>query len=156
MVDAIRREESSYRGALVTGDSVEQVVATATPAAIQWEVEVYDTDGIFLSTANTKVVVPSGVTQVRLTGNSICFGPVAPAGTRQMWLNKNGVRVVGGFYQQQGPEVVVGDETALNGSSAVLTVVGGDYFELIVQHTHGSNINYGGTSDSWFAMEIVK
>jgi hypothetical protein len=142
-----------YRGALVR-HSVNVSIPNNTATTLPMDTEDRDTDAIHDTVTNTgRLTVPSGVTQVRLRAN-VHFATAAAAGSfRQMQLQKNGVQVQGGFVAQTPGTTAA---AILNGQSALLDVVAGDFFTVVVQQDSGSAINVVAGVDTWFEMEIVR
>jgi hypothetical protein len=135
---------AAARGALVYNNP-----ATGSGTPIDFTSEAYDTDAIHDNSTNPEMLtVPSGVTLVRLTANVAFNGSTAFT----LHIHKNtGVNYAGRAIVQHID--AVSQAGALNITSPILSVVGGDYFRLIPT---GATVpeNTTGTT-TWFAMEII-
>lgn len=146
-------KSNRFRGALVkrTGDQTAANYTTA--AAIPFDAEEYDTDGIHDNSANnTRLSVPSGISYVQLSANV-----QIAAGTATDWALLNLRKTGGGAFAGQ-PKVFWEVGTAapiLNFTSPVLAVTGGtDYFELMLQVETDTSITVD-SDNTWFAMELI-
>ncbi|TGT72900.1 hypothetical protein EN802_13555 [bacterium M00.F.Ca.ET.159.01.1.1] len=149
-----------FRGALVKR-TTSQAITTATETPVTWESAVYDSDSIWSAGSPTRLTVPSGVTKVRLKAN--VQWDISSVGFRYVAMKKNGAD-----FDGRGASLI--DSLASNYEwqnigSAVVAVTAGDYFDLRVQHSKGSNLNLlpSATSGSqtwsdllWFSMEVVE
>lgn len=146
----------AYRGAQVY-HSVVQSIPTATTTKLTFDTEAYDTSSIHdPSTNNTRLTVPAGVTRVRLHA-SIGYA-VNAVGYRHLFLYKNLADVGPGRIYLIVPALAAGS-TFINSSTAILTVVAGDYFEMCAYQDSGSSLNTaasGVDSGIWFEMEIIE
>lgn len=126
----------AFRGALVR-----LVSNTAVPHAadipIAWGAAVYDTDGIWSADAPTRLVVPAGVSRVRITGfvSLQDLGAGTP-GIRVCVVKKNGVRFPGGQEL-----LMAGQPFLLPADTAAVPVVAGDYFEVCVYQNSGGSVS---------------
>lgn len=145
----------AFRGALVykTGSPV----TIANNAIMTWDSESYDTDSIFtVGTSASRLVVPTGVTKVRLNC-SIGFSGLSDAKYFKARITKNG-----GVY----PGVTTGGEQNNSGAdmsfdiaaaTPVLTVTSGDYFEVVIFHLDSPDPTLQvNLTQTWFAMEIIE
>lgn len=114
---------------------------------VAWDAADVDTDSIWSGGAPTRLTVPTGVTKVILRANLRL-----PSGgsTCHISLLKNGA-VVDGMFSTRVTAPANGD---LNGTSAVLSVTGGDYFE--VQLISNSGQSMAVDARNWFEMSIVE
>ncbi len=144
----------AFRGALVTeaADDTSQNYTTLT--TLTWDTDTYDTDDIHDTSTNTeRLTVPSGVTFVRLSGNVR-----VTSNTNDNWVfigvAKNG-GATGEFSGSGGTFNEVGSSVSVtNCTTAIVPVIGGDYFELDIQAQDSSLTR--DASQSWFAMEIIE
>ena len=89
----------------------------------------------------------SSVSRARLKGNiDWTFGG---GGYRHIWMHKNS-----GLFFGAAKESDAGDSGLQNASTAVVEVIVGDYFELIVRQTSGSTKNVAADELTWFAIEV--
>jgi len=139
---------AAFRGALVRKNAA-QSVPDATGTRLTWEVAVYDTDSIF-NNGNNTLVVPSGVTRVRLIG-CIHFAYSAGGATRFAEIAPTG----GGVYGCSRHRHPAGESEFMI-STAVLTVTAGTAFEFTTYQDSGGNLNVNDTEYTWFAMEIIE
>jgi hypothetical protein len=143
----------AHRGALAyTSD--DQGLDNGVVTLVQFYDELYDTDEIFTkATDNTHLVVPDGVTKVRLSAY-INVAPLDSADYGYAELIKNsGESFVGKFAFRLGTPA---ENSSGFGSavSAVLSVSGGDTFSLRTTLYHASSSKI--SASSWFSMEIVQ
>jgi hypothetical protein len=139
----------SFRGALVNS-TVNQAVGNSTLTVINWGAEVYDTDNIHESVTHpSRLTVPAGVTYTRLSANT--HWAANSVGTRYVMIQKNSTDCLGCPVSRK---TALG-ETEDNIHSAILSVTGGDYFELVAYQDCGTSLNFLTSNGSWFAMEII-
>jgi hypothetical protein len=146
----------AFRGALVIGSSGIQSVSDTTNVDILFDTEIYDTDAIHSTVSNTdRLVVPTGVTKVRLTALVRWSFSSGNYGYRQHRINKNGFSYSG--YAQTNAENQHDAISLAQVQTPVLSVNGGDYFQLQLYQDTGvtQTILYGSTG-TWFAMEIIE
>lgn len=141
------------RGALVTRSADQTAANYTATAAIPFDSEVRDTDGIHSNTVNnTRLTVPSGVTLVRLKA-MLRLANVAGDLWLHMLFGKNGGTP--DFVGNGRLLTEVGNGSpALNICSALLEVAPGDYFEVFLNVETDTSISV--QAMSWFEMEIVK
>lgn len=130
-------------------------LATATGAAVTWAAIDLDNGGYWSSGAPTRFTVPSGVTKVRLAACLRWAGNAT--GNRFAFIRKNGAS-----YTMGGP---ADTRTAATGGaswptdqnivSGVLSVVAGDYFELVAQQNSGSSLALD-FNVCWFEVNTVE
>lgn len=143
-----------FRGALAYRSSVLSV-ANNTGVAIAWNAEDYDTDAIWSVGAPTRLTVPTGVTMVRL--NCTLMFPTATYGILSASIIKNGDTSSTSYPGQGGLRVQNDSVSAfvrMGGSTAVISVTGGDYFEVRAVQVSGAARDLD--INSWFSMEIVE
>jgi len=146
---------ASFRGCLVYL-TTNFVLPSSAYTPLGFAEEEYDTDSIHSTvTNNSRLIVPAGVTRVRLTGNVIMAG--GSSGISQVNINKNGTNnFMGSAEHRRALNTTV--LPASNMSTPVLSVTAGNYFELVVLQTSGADTTaYGGAfTSTWFAMEIIE
>ena len=141
------------RGALANRSSSFSLPDNAT-TVVPFNAEVYDTDAIHDNSVNpSRLTVPTGVSQVRLQAH--CNFNSNTTGHRLIQVLKNAAVFPG------MPELNFGAGGTglqrLTTASAVVDVVGGDFFELGAFQNSGSAVNIGTTTDDlWFSMEVVE
>lgn len=145
---AIEEVPSTYKRALVykTGN---QSVNDSTTAVLTFDAEVYDTDSIHdNATNNTRLTVPSGVTQAR-----VGFSIKTPSATGQAVasVRKNGTG--SGDYGYPTAETDTAGTDNICGMGAWVDVTAGDYFELRFLQNSGAAMNIGTDNETWFCME---
>lgn len=129
-------------------------ISNGVSTAISWMSDAApdgrDTDGIWNIGSPNRLVVPTGVTKVRLAANLSWANN--STGFRSTWMMKNGAT-----FHGRPLDVRVGNSTtSLNIATAVIDVTSGDYFELWVYQNSGSTLALSATQDMWFAMDIVE
>jgi len=130
-----------------------ETIANAINTQIPWDAVVTDTSSIWSAGSPTRLTVPAGASRVKLSG-SILFNFNA-TGVRTLQLLKNGAAVKGGIYANNtNPDSIYA--APLKGTSAILTVSPGDYFELDVYQNSGGNLDIIDNANTWFAMEIIE
>ncbi|MEE8606718.1 MAG: hypothetical protein V3S55_03860 [Nitrospiraceae bacterium] len=123
-------------------------------AVISWDSEVngYDTDNIHSTSVNpSRLVVPVGVSQVRLSG-MVALSLVASADSTRLQILKNGSGGYVGIGMQISDVTFTTPWTSCEG--AVIDVVAGDYFELWLDMEGDTSITI--IAQSWFSMEIIQ
>ncbi len=117
----------------------------------------HDNGGIYNGANNTRLTVPVNVSRIRLN-YAVHIDP-SGTGYRRTLMMKNGdnsyASFAGAAKQTLGnPSTTI--QESISGSSGVLSVVPGDYFEVAIQQTSGGPLNIvNGDSSTWFSMEIV-
>lgn len=113
---------SSMYGAQATR-STNQAYAAATDTLVQFVTEVYDDKAfINLGTNNTRITIPAGIDRIILTAELTVSNAT---GDKYCQIKKNGAFFVGGGNARWNSSM---DRVFV--TSAVLSVVPGDYFEL--------------------------
>jgi hypothetical protein len=136
----------NFQGALVhkTGN---QAIAANVAENIDFESEVYDTDGFHDNvTDNSKFIIPSGVSLVRLSGNVNCD---SSAGQLQDLISKNGATAYG--LPINDVETSINEKNNL--ASAPMAVTAGDFFQLAA--THQASCNVLNDNATWFQIEVL-
>lgn len=153
IVEPVLVARETSKGALVHMAADETTANYSAGVVIPFDAESYDTNTIHdNSTNNSRLTVPSGVTKIQLTG-----GVRISALTASDWVNivimKNGTPDWIGSVEHWTE--VNNTASAVNFSSAVLTVVGGtDYFEVRLK-TPDTSITLD-DDRTWFAMETIE
>jgi hypothetical protein len=140
-----------YQGSLVFNNA-NQSIPTNSSTILLFNSQDYDSSGCHDNIS--KLTVPSGVTKVKLSARIYWESPALGTGSRSIYIRKNGGSNVSGVGGPASTDVTV---TIQETSTPVLNVVGGDYFEVLVVHGYGSNIDaVGGINYTWFSMEIIQ
>jgi hypothetical protein len=141
-------EFAAFRGALVRL-TADEAVAGSTDVAIPWDAAVYDTDTFWSAGNRTRLIVPAGVSKVRLKGNiDWTFGG---SGYRHVRLHKNGALFFG-----TAKESDAGDSGFQSIGTGVVSVHAGYYFELLARQSSASTKNVAADELTWFAIEVVE
>ena len=140
----------AYRTSNTTG--------VTTGSAISWNASTLDTDSIWSSGAASRLTVPSGVTKVRLFW-SVAYEALLTAGSVFARPQKNGAAF--GTTEHYGSDIGRQGTTGFNdntshGFSGVLSVVGGDYFELLAIFSMTGQDQIISERRTWFEMEIIE
>jgi hypothetical protein len=142
-MSSISSPVKKHRGALVYDNET-----TGSNVAIEFEQELYDTDNIHSNITNPdRLTVPAGVSLVRLSFNITISGTTA----NQARILKNGLAFVGSAFVQHADAVA--QPMLYNGSTPIIPVTEGDYFNL--RAVGGNAFSDNGTT-TWFAMEIIE
>lgn len=148
-----------WRGCRVSRSS--DITGITWPIVVSWQTENIDTDGIWSVGDPTKLIVPAGVSKVRLTG-SAAFEVLSAAGSLNLSIRKNMTGTGGETVLQQGANNFrhaattgfAGDDRTV--MTPVVSVVPGDFFDLRI------NANMTGMDQiiagirTWFEMEIIE
>lgn len=148
---AVKPTPVEVRGARLKLTS-DQTGLTGT-AILSWDVAARDTDGFFSTSNPTRITVPtnSGITKARINFGSFATG--AAANERHFCdLFKNGIQLDdGGFFLDDGH---AGTSRSLSGSSAILDVSEGDYFEIDYSVTSGTDVLE--IEQTYFEIEVIE
>jgi hypothetical protein len=142
----------TYRGARVRKSANQTLANYSVATAVTFDTEDRDTDGFHDNvTNNTRLTVPSGVTKVRLHA----FMEILLLAATN-WFNftifKNGSGSYNGTCSVTNGTSVAGDYRSM-GSTDVLDVTAGDYFELVLV---SGDTSVTVTTVSWFAIEVIE
>lgn len=141
-----------WRGARVRR-TVNLSLASAATGAVTWQSAALDTGSFWSAGAPTRLVVPAGVTKVRLRG-SARFAANS-SGQRQIFITKNGAPLEGRF-SVLGNAVATPNTTDLNGTSGVIAVAAGDYFEMSAYQNTSAALDLLAHETTWFELEVVE
>lgn len=142
----------AFKGALVE-KSTAQSIPTAVSTAVSWDAETLDIGGFWTAGQPTRLTIPSGISKVRLSSNVEWANN--STGRRDISITKNGTTLYPGVGQRTKNAVNESWDTVNTG---VISVITGDYFEVIVYQNSGSSLDVGGDvfSSSWFQIEVVE
>lgn len=139
--------------AIRVSDNEFEVATSIANAIAGTQVDITDNGtGTHTIDREKRLVVPQGVTQVRLSA-AIEF-VANTTGDRRLEITKNGAVVIGGgAHAQKSPTVAA----LLGTNSATLAVAPGDFFELEVEQNSSGNLNLlNANSKTWFSIEEVR
>lgn len=151
-------------GALVR-QSTGQSISSGTQTALSFDTAVYNDAGIWTGGSPTRLTVPAGVTRVRIHGN-IRYYPDATGNVNyQLYMKMNGAFFYGMPFNQNMSNTGNYNHS-MNVSTGIITVTGGQYFELYTSQNTGSTLKTSDASDpsgfgpcpqaNWFSLEIVE
>jgi hypothetical protein len=145
-----------HRGCLVAlpSDLLTQNFTTAAAIPFGASSEIYDSDTIHdVSTANTRLSVPSGITYVRLSAQIELLNVGAAANRAIIDIRKGGAQNFAGWAG--AGEENAGTNRRVNITTPIIPVTGGtDYFELFYQQVTDTSVTIVALQ-TWFAMELV-
>lgn len=132
----------------VVHKSSSQTISTSTNTIVTFNAELADTDGFHDNvTNNSRLTVPSGCTEARLS-----FNVRTPSASGQMVARvlKNGTAYHPGLplFETDTPGT-----DSLNGFGAWVPVTPGDYFELDFYQQSGANMTLADDNALWFCIE---
>ena len=107
----------------------------------------------------TRLVVPNGVTKVRLVAQASWEDITGTnSGTRFLNINKNGASFQGGGAEEFNAAESGGsdDKSRQVVASGVVEVVEGDYFEMEVRHRQGVDLDLTVANSTNFFIEVVE
>lgn len=144
-----------FGGAMVKKASDETAANYSAGVYVPWTAEEYDTHNIHdNSTNNSRLTVPTGVTRVRLAFNiEVAAATVTASDFFRAQIHKGGAFVIGCSYNMV--EISNNPAIGISGSTGVITVNPGDYFQLWLDTESDTSITLDSTK-CWFSMEIVE
>lgn len=149
---------TAFRGALAF-TSVDISIPNGTPTYLNLNSTEYSTDLIHVLTAGSRLTVPSGVTKVRLSYKVLFEAGTGSIRIADIHKNKNPF-YTGRISEMRAPVVAATRSgTTTSGTTSVINVVSGDYFEIQVYQNESASvpvIAVGGGHNTWFAMEIIE
>lgn len=141
---AIELLRSSLKGCLANRITSGYATGATGLTVVQWNNEVYDTDGFHDNTTNpSRMTIPSGTTGLfRLSASIAASGSTAELGIA---FYKNGTLITSTEYDTEN---VSGNISAV---SMPLTASAGDYFEVAIRAGSAPTVDV--SNNSWFAIE---
>lgn len=125
----------SFSGCSLT-QSGAQTISNTTQTDLLFANETFDTDGYHSTSSNTnRITIPSGKSGYFLVTARTAFA-ANTTGTRINWIIKNGTTEISTVYAG----AAVSDNTSVV-TSAIVSLVAGDYITLNVYQTSGGNLN---------------
>lgn len=143
----------SFSGALVhrTTDLTAQNYVPG--AVIDWQAEDYDVGNWYdVGTSASRLVVPTGVTRVVVSAQ-IRLDLLTTTNGLFVNIRKNGSEIYRGVGQSIGSAGGYSTNTQ-NLSSPVLSVVAGDFFDVIVRVSSDTSTTFT-QADSWFSIRAI-
>lgn len=119
-------------------NSTGQTITTATPTALTFDSENYDTSAFHSTSSNTsRLTIPTGLDGYYIVGANI-FWTATAGGRRYLRLQTNGTTIVAGVEIGS-----VADATAAPSQmvEVPLLLSAGDYVEVVVLQSSGGNLN---------------
>ena len=142
-------QSSAFIGAMVKLDN-NISLDTKTTLYVPWESSLYNTSGFWNPTNPTRLTVPKGVKKVRVSANVLWSSNTE--GARLLRVKQNGNYMPGLPYILRTAEAT----SATQGTSGVIPVKEGDYFELEVRHEAGVTIDFRADPYTWFSIEALE
>lgn len=145
-------QHKKHKGVLL-GTTTNTTIPNNTFYFLPWDKVIYDTSGFYSGGQPTRITVPAGISKVKVSSN-VCFN-INTNGSRQAQIQKNNADAPG----SGSSNIVVGGTAyyVLNMTSAVLSVVPGDYFEVRVQQSSGGPLETRNfVAAMWFSLEVVE
>jgi len=125
---SIEEVPSTYKRALAT-KIANQSISAATPTAVTFTSNTYDTDSIHSTVTNTsRFTAPADVNEARISFNVLS---PSSAGTVRGHVTKNGSDV----YGQASCYSATNASDSVNGISAWIPCSAGDYFEIVFENS---------------------
>jgi hypothetical protein len=143
---------AAFRGALVHKAADQATADYTTGTAIAWDAEAYDTDSIHDTvTNNSRLTVPTGVTQVKLSCG-LAISSLTADMYVQLQLRKGGSTDFIG--QTQTFQETGFGAAGLSFHSPKLDVVAAEYFDAFLTIQTDASVTLD-DDRCWFAMEII-
>ena len=149
IIDNTKSQSNEFIGAML---QLEQnyVLPQKTYMSIPWSKVTYNNAEFWDSNNPTRLVVPKGITKVRVSGNALWDSN--PTGQRMLRLLKNGTYSIGLPYTRD----VAISTAPQNGASGVIPVKEGDYFEFeVIQDSEGDR-QFRADPYTWFSIEAIE
>jgi hypothetical protein len=140
---------SAFIGCSVWSNS-NQTITTTTVTAINFDQEIYDTNGFHSNTTNnSRITIPSGLDGKYLVTAKIDFSPNAN-GTRVVYHNVNGTLVNFAAYP-----VSSSSQSSSLTLSGVYNLTAGQYVELAGYQDSGSSLTSTGTAYYYNNLQVT-
>ena len=136
---------------LLTLNANQNIPSGGAGSVISWDVVVSDSVGAYNSLQPTRITVPSGVTQMRMTSNAVFT--TNSSGVRQVYSRLNGSLYPTGYLSQTAVPVGGGSSTSMSNIGPWIPVTAGDYWELVAYQNSGVTLGFGVSKASWFQAE---
>lgn len=135
---------SGITGCLICNTAAQTIPTTTVVSASSFS-ETYDYGNFFSSTANDRIIIPTGTNFVILTAQTK-WGNESTVGLRYVTMWKNSTSSVGLPTDRK----IFSDETEQNITSCPISVSPGDYFNLKLFQNSGTNVT------CWVTMSAFK
>ena len=148
---ASRASSVTFRGALLLVNSAVSL-ADDTNVTLSWGSPAFDTASFFASAAPSRVTMGAGVSYARLAAQ-VGFSAVV-SGFRRLSITQNGGAVNGYALVTAWAVSSADSPTEVYCQTAVLSVVSGDYFEVVARHNAAATLSTLNDSRTWFSLEV--
>lgn len=152
--DIILKEKSEFINCIVGFNDDLFEIPDSTLTVLEWDYIISGSSSIWNASNPGRLTVPSGVKKVRLNAQCNFYTGVVGSltGRFEIIMNKNGSRFDGlPIFRVDGQMHFT---RVPLGSSMIMDVTPGDYFDITVEQTRGITIKASKTS-SWFGMEVI-
>lgn len=148
-VENTKAQGTEFIGAML---QLEQnyVLPTDKYLTIPWSKVTYNNAEFWDSNNPTRLVVPKGITKVRVSGNALWDSNAT--GHRMLRILKNGTYSLGLPYTRD----VAISTSPQNGTSGVIPVKEGDYFEFEAFQDSKADRQFRADPYTWFSIEAVE
>ena len=148
-IDNTKSQSNEFIGAML---QLEQnyVLPPKTYMPIPWSKVTYNNAEFWDSNNPTRLVVPKGITKVRVAGNVLWDSNAT--GQRMLRILKNGTYSLGLPYTRD----VAISTAPQNGTSGVIPVKEGDYFEFEAFQDSGADRQFRADPYTWFSIEAIE
>lgn len=149
IIDNTKSQSTEFIGAMV---QLEQnyVLPSNKYVSIPWSKVTYNNAEFWDSNNPTRLVVPKGITKVRVAGNVLWDSNAT--GQRMLRILKNGTYSLGLPYTRD----VAISTAPQNGTSGVIPVKEGDYFEFEAFQDSGADRQFRADPYTWFSIEAIE
>lgn len=152
--DTLPTTLASFSGALVYLNA-NISVSDGVDYAIVWDSVSYDTSSFWSAGAPTRLTIPSGVSKVMLN-TTMAWDGTSALGMRKFNINKNGSGLYAGRAAGVVPAFALSPQQfSLGGSTSIINVSQGDYFEVSVQQSTGGSYNLIGSQRTSFSIQVI-
>lgn len=148
-IDNMKSQSNEFIGAMI---QLEQnyVLPSNKYVSIPWSKVTYNNAEFWDSNNPTRLVVPKGITKVRVAGNVLWDSNAT--GQRMLRILKNGTYSIGLPYTRD----VAISTAPQNGTSGVIPVKEGDYFEFEAFQDSGADRQFRADPYTWFSIEAIE
>lgn len=135
-----------------------QSIATSTDVKVNFDQEHIKEDSSMHDNAtnNSRLNVPTGYTQARLTAHSALDSLATGIRQTEIWKNGSDAWIGRPSDNQLGSSSIIYNAVVV---SPWVTVIGGDYFELNLWQNSGAGLGIAGSANgewTWFSLEVRK
>ncbi|XWX29642.1 glycerophosphoryl diester phosphodiesterase [Staphylococcus phage PG-2021_87] len=148
-IDNTKSQSNEFIGAML---QLEQnyVLPPKTYMPIPWSKVTYNNAEFWDSNNPTRLVIPKGITKVRVAGNVLWDSNAT--GQRMLRILKNGTYSLGLPYTRD----VAISTSPQNGTSGVIPVKEGDYFEFEAYQDSEGDRQFRADPYTWFSIEAIE